>query len=113
MRDSVRQHVEGAMTQSPFSTDELRALADVACDSTLTEDDVAQLERLLSGNVEAQQFYLAHVCLDTWLRSQLRARHGSRRHPGHLLPLPFSPTPSTAWWAVFPQAGRWRIWWQR
>ena len=58
------------MTQSPFSADELRALADIACDSTLTEDDVAQLERLLSGNVEAQQSYLAQVCLDTWLRSQ-------------------------------------------
>ena len=56
------------MTQSAFSVDELRALANMACDGTLTEGDAAQLERLLYGNVKAQQFYLTHVCLDTWLR---------------------------------------------
>ena len=39
-------------------------MADIACDGALTERDAAQLEQLLHGNVEAQQYYLTHVSLD-------------------------------------------------
>ena len=56
------------MTELEFSIDELRTLADMACNGALTEQDAAQLERLLHGNVKAQQFYLARVSFDTWLR---------------------------------------------
>ena len=56
------------MIEPAFSVDELRALADAACNGALTEQDVVQLERLLYDNAEAQQFYLNHVCLDRRLR---------------------------------------------
>ena len=56
------------MTEPAFSVDELRALADAACNGALTEQGVVQLERLLYDNAEAQQFYLNHVCLDRRLR---------------------------------------------
>ena len=56
------------MGLSPLPADELRALADMACDGVLREDDAAQLERLLHGNIEAQRFYLTHVSFDRRLR---------------------------------------------
>ena len=56
------------MTGTAFSVDEIRTLADIACDGTLTESDAEKLEQLLRGNVAAQRFYLKHVCLDAWLR---------------------------------------------
>ena len=56
------------MTEVTFSGDGLNALADIACDGALTEQEFVQLEQLLHGNVEAQQYYLTHVCLDRWLR---------------------------------------------
>ena len=40
------------MGLSPLAADQLRALADMACDGVLREDDAAQLEQLLHGNVE-------------------------------------------------------------
>ena len=56
------------MTELAFSIDELRTLADMACNGALTEQDAAQLEQLLQGNAKAQQLYLARVSFDTWLR---------------------------------------------
>jgi hypothetical protein len=56
------------MTVPQSSIEKLRTLAHVACDGTLTEDDAAQLEALLSGDAAAQDFYLARIYLDGWLR---------------------------------------------
>ena len=56
------------MTESTFSVDELRTLTNMACNGELTKQAVAQLERLLYDNAQAQQFYLTHVCLDRRLR---------------------------------------------
>jgi hypothetical protein len=62
------------MTTSLSPVDELRALADIACDGALTKSDAARLERLLSGNASAQQYYLAHVCLARRLRWEFAHR---------------------------------------
>jgi hypothetical protein len=56
------------MSDSGLPLEELRALADAACDGTLEADDAARLEELLRGNPEAQRFYLARVHLDGALR---------------------------------------------
>ena len=56
------------MTGPTFSIDELYTLSDIACDGALTKQDFVQLEQLLRGNVNAQQYYLKHVCLDRWMR---------------------------------------------
>jgi hypothetical protein len=55
------------MTKVAFFDDDLYALADLACEGTLTEQDFARLEQLLIGNGEAQRYYLTHVSLDRWL----------------------------------------------
>ena len=101
------------MTAATFPNDELRALADIACDGALAEQDFAQLEQLLIGNAEAQQYYLKHVCLDRWLRWEF-----SRESPEQMLPQPaptldFFPSPSKARSAMSPQVGWRRICWQR
>jgi hypothetical protein len=70
------------MTESAFPVDELRALADRACNDALTEPDIAQLERLLRGNAKAQQFYLRRVCLDRWLRWEFARRVQQPTPPG-------------------------------
>ncbi|MBN1395253.1 MAG: hypothetical protein JW959_09535 [Pirellulales bacterium] len=56
------------MTAPSFQIEELRALADAACDAALSDGDAARLEELLHGNPDAQRFYLAHVRLDGCLR---------------------------------------------
>jgi hypothetical protein len=56
------------MTESHASFEELRELADMACDGLLPEHDAARLEQLLSGNVQAQRLYLKQVCLDSLLQ---------------------------------------------
>ena len=56
------------MTELPPCADELRALADMACDDALTAHHVARLEELLYGDVAAQEFYLAQLCFDRRLR---------------------------------------------
>ncbi len=56
------------MTADGLPIDELRALADAACDGTLRPRDAARLEELLHGRPEAQRFYLACVRLDGCLR---------------------------------------------
>lgn len=56
------------MTGLTSHVDELRTLADLACDDALQPHHIAQLEQLLRGDVRAQEFYLAHLCFDRRLR---------------------------------------------
>ena len=56
------------MTAAPLPLDELRALADAACEGNLSPSEAARLEALLRGSAAAQQFYLAYVRLDGCLR---------------------------------------------
>jgi hypothetical protein len=56
------------MAEPTISADSLRTLTDMACNGAITEEDAAQLERLLRGNAQAQQFYLKRMSFDTWLR---------------------------------------------
>lgn len=49
------------MTSASFPIDELLALADAACDASLSDADAARLEELLRGNPEAQRLYLVPV----------------------------------------------------
>ena len=56
------------MSEPAFSIDDLRTLADMACNDEMTERDAARLEQLLQGNAKAQQFYLKRVSFDAWLR---------------------------------------------
>jgi len=56
------------MTGATSSSDELRALADMACNGALTEHEIAHLEQLLYDDVDAQRFYLDRIAFDTWLQ---------------------------------------------
>ena len=72
------------MTDSPLPRDglpldELRALADAACDGKLSPAEAARLEALLRGNAAAQQFYLACVRLDGCLRWEFGNRAQGER----------------------------------
>jgi hypothetical protein len=86
------------MNEMPFPADELRALADVACDGALTDCQVARLEGLLRGNAEAQDFYLAHLAFDRRLRWVLTHRTEESvepRPPAAVVPLVSAALPST------------------
>jgi hypothetical protein len=69
-----------------FPIEEVRALADAACDGALSESDAARLEALLAGNVAAQRFYLSCVRLDGCLRWEFGHRSEELESAPALIP---------------------------
>jgi hypothetical protein len=72
------------MTDLPSFIDELRALADMACNDALAAQDIVRLEELLRGNAKAQQLYLRRVFVDRWLRWEF----AHRAHEPRSCPIP-------------------------
>ena len=69
------------MSEANFPIDELRALADAACDGGLDDRLAVRLETLLRGNSAAQRFYLSHVLLDGCLRWEFGAQSHNQLLP--------------------------------
>ena len=70
------------MNTASFPIDEVRALADAACDGTITSRDAERLEAILAENADARRFYLTCIRLDGCLRWEFGQDGGQKAEGG-------------------------------